>query len=271
MRTDGRAPTLRVFLRRLSWGGLLAVLCATSWSGAAPPLEVSAASSAETYARVIVDEVELRSGPGLAHRLVARAARGDTFLVIGRETSGYWLEVALPDGRHAFVLGDAVERIALDRDAPEAAGRPGVFAPPALEGSWGGFTLQGGILGGDALAEVRPAWFLAPEIAIEPYVGVALQRDGRRVLYGGALAVNVAPDWSVAPYFSLGAGGILEQPRDDVVRDQLKSFHVRAGGGLLVSLRWRMLVRLEATNLVRFAEDSYDNEQSYTAGLGTYF
>lgn len=229
------------------------------------------AQGAESYARVVVEEVELRSGPGVSFRLVDRAARGDTFLVVGRETSGYWLEVVLPDGRQAFVLGDAVERIALDADAPEASGRPGVFAPPALQNSWGGFTLQGGVLDGDALAEVRPAYFFSPELAFEPYVGVALQRDGRRILYGGALALNFAPDWAIAPYFLLGAGGILEQPRDDFVREGRRAFHARAGGGLLVSLRWRMLVRLEATNLARFTEDSYDNEQSYTGGLGTYF
>lgn len=257
----------------LGWIVALGATTVTCWASdvRAEPGAPAEVESVESYARVIVDEVELRSGPGVAYRLVERASRGETFLVVGRESSGYWLEVVLPDGRQAFVLGDAVERIALAEDAPEASGRPGFFAPPALQGSWGGFTLQGGVLDLDALAEVRPAWFLAPQLAFEPYVGVALQRDGRRILYGGALALNFAPDWSVAPYFLLGAGGILEEARDDVVREDTKAFHVRSGGGLLISLRWRVLLRLEATHLVRFAEDSYDNEQSYTAGLGTYF
>lgn len=253
-------------------GVLLAVGHAGASEGGAPASEgAETASGVESYARVVVQEVELRSGPGITYRLVDRASRGDTFLVVGRETNGYWIEVVLSDGRRAFVLGDAVERIALTQDAPEASGRPGIFAPPALQSARGGFTLQGGVLDGDALGEVRPAWFFSPELAFEPYVGVALQRDGRRVVYGGALSLNLAPDWAVAPYFLLGAGGILEEPRDDVVRPARRAFHARAGGGLLISLRWRVLVRLEATNLVRFAEDSYDNEQSYTGGLGTYF
>ncbi len=225
----------------------------------------------DTYARVIVDEVELRAGPGVSYRVIERAPRGQTFLVQGRENQGYWLEVLLQDGRTVYVLGDAVETIALSDDAPEAESRPGIFAPPALQGAHGGFTLQAGVLDYDAFGEVRPAFFLAPQIAFEPYVGIALQSDARRIIYGAAGALNFAPDWPVAPYFLLGAGGVYEEPRDDVVREAQKAFHARAGGGLFISFRWRVLVRLEATNIVLFTEDSYDNEQSYTGGLGTYF
>ncbi len=253
--------------RRGSWArGALSALVLAFWG-----THAAAQDEPDTYARVIVDEVELRAGPGVSYRVIERAPRGDTFLVRGRESTGYWLEVALPDGRTAYLLGDAVEAIALGDDAPEAASKPGFFAPPALEGARGGFTLQGGVLDYDAFAEFRPAFFLAPAIAIEPYVGIALQTDGRRILYGLAGALNFAPDWPVAPYFLLGAGGVYEEPRDDVVRESQKSFHARAGGGLFISLRWRVLVRLEATNVTRFTEDSYDNEQSYTGGLGTYF
>jgi hypothetical protein len=38
-----------------------------------------------------------------------------------------------------------------------------------------------------------------------------------------------------------------------------------------VSLRWRIILRLEATHTVLFDADSYDNVQSYVAGLGSYF
>jgi hypothetical protein len=45
----------------------------------------------------------------------------------------------------------------------------------------------------------------------------------------------------------------------------------RAGGGLLLALRLRILVRLEAANLTVFTEDSYRNAQVYEGGLGVYF
>jgi hypothetical protein len=64
---------------------------------------------------------------------------------------------------------------------------------------------------------------------------------------------------------------MYEQPKDEFVRQERKWFHARAGGGLLVSLRFRVSLRLEAANMVLFQEDDYQNVQSYTAGLGTYF
>jgi len=75
----------------------------------------------------------------------------------------------------------------------------------------------------------------------------------------------------VAPFFELGVGGMLEQPNDEFVRREVKWFHSRAGAGVLISFRLRLLVRLEATNVVLFREDAYQNTQAYLAGLGTYF
>ena len=40
---------------------------------------------------------------------------------------------------------------------------------------------------------------------------------------------------------------------------------------MLISLRFRVSLRLEAANMVLFEEDDYQNVQSYAAGLGTYF
>jgi hypothetical protein len=45
----------------------------------------------------------------------------------------------------------------------------------------------------------------------------------------------------------------------------------RAGGGFLMALRGRILVRLEVTNLSLFDEDSFKNAQTYSGGFGVYF
>ncbi len=241
---------------------LLVALCA-----AAP-----ARADEEAFARVVVAETELRSGPGVAYRVISRARRGESFVIEKRETSGFWLQVLLPDGRTAFVLGDTVEVVGVDDEGGgEGLSRPGVFAPPALQEARGGFALLGGAYDLDGYGEVRPALVLAPAIALEPYVGVALQRDGRRLVYGLAGTLNLAPDWAIAPYVTLGVGRVDENPKDEFVREDRHWYHARAGGGLLVSLRLRILFRLEATNVVLFTEDDYENVQSYIGGLGTYF
>lgn len=230
------------------------------------------AQEVDAFARVVVAETELRSGPGVSHRVIYRAERGETFLVEGREGTGFWLRVSLADGREAFVLGDTVEPIAIGEDAADRPSTPGFFSPPALEEARGGFALMAGVFDENGYAEIKPALVIAPAIALEPYAGIHLNSQGKGVIYGAGGTLTLAPDWAVAPYLHLGGGGYTTFPNpDSFVLKKESVFHARAGGGLLVSLRWRVLVRLEATNTVLFTEDSYRNTQSYIGGFGTYF
>jgi len=236
------------------------------------PAKVRAAEEEDAFARVVVAETELRAGPGVSYRVIQRAHRGETFLIQTRETSGFWLQVVMADGRTAYVLGDTVEAVAVGGDAPDAPSKPGFFAPPALQEARGGFALMAGIYDRDGYVELKPAYVLAPAIAFEPFVGLSLKSDSRRVTYGLAGTLNLAPDWAVAPFVTIGFGGMHEAPKDEQnVRHSRNWFQARAGGGLLVSLRWRVLFRLEATNMVLYTEDAYQNVQNYIAGLGTYF
>jgi uncharacterized protein YgiM (DUF1202 family) len=229
------------------------------------------AEDADVFARVTVAETELRAGPGVSYRVIHRGHRGDTFLIQTRETTGYWLEVLLPDGRTAYVLGDTVEAMAVDEDTPNGPNKPGLFAPPALEDAHGGLALMGGVWNKSGYSEARPALVIAPAIAFEPYLGLALQSDSRRLIYGGAFALNLAPDWAIAPFFVLGAGGMHEKPKEENIRQTRNWFNARVGGGLLISLRFRLLLRLEVSDFVLYTEDRYQNVQSYLGGLGSYF
>ena len=226
----------------------------------------------EAFARVVVAETSLRSGPGVSSRVVYVAHRGETFGIEGREGPGFWLRVILPDGRVAYVLGDTVEPLEVDSNAPDAPRRPGFFAPPALQEAHGGFALTAGLFGGNGYTEIKPAIVLAPSIAIEPYGGIVLSTEGRQFLYGGGGTLNFAPNWAIAPYVHLGAGGFTTVPNQDarVLRGGTVA-HARAGGGLLISLRWRILLRIEFMQVVLFAPDYKQSAQSYVAGLGTYF
>ncbi len=248
---------------------LLGVLCALALPATA---KADPADEPNAYARVVVAETDLRSGPGVSHRVIYTAHRGETFAIEGRESAGFWLRVLLPDGRLAYVLGDTVEPLAIDSNAPDAPSRPGFFAPPALQEAHGGFAMVAGFFDSGGYAEIKPALVLAPAIAIEPYAGLALSTEGRRVLYGIGGTLNFAPDWAIAPYVHIGAGGLTTVPNQDAhVLSGGTVAHARAGGGVLISLRWRILLRIEAMHVVLFNADSKRDVQSYVAGFGTYF
>jgi hypothetical protein len=257
--------------------GWAAGLAATALSLAAAPLRaqdpgLDIDTDVDTIARVTSSVSELRAGPGLAYRVIHRAERGETFPIQGREATGFWLRVYLPDGRTAYLLGDTADTALSSDMGAGTSGAPGIFAPPPLESARGGMAMAGGIFDGSGYAELKPALVINASLSLEPYVGLVMSEAGRSILYGGGATLNLAPDWAISPYVSLGAGGFTSLPNDDAFALEERSlFHARAGGGLLVSLRWRIILRLEAMNTVLFDAASYDNAQSYVAGLGSYF
>jgi hypothetical protein len=258
-----------------------AVLVAAWYAAVAAPALARAADEAEAFARVVVDTAELRTGAGVSYRVIHLAHRGETFVLAGRPGAGFWLRVLLDDGRVAYVLGDEIQPFSMTSDQPGAPSRPGFFSPPPLLGSRAGLALVGGILSIPVATgtvqrfgyvEARPSVLLHETIALEGFLGDGLTSDGAQLLYGGGLAVYLAPRWVVCPFVGLFAGGlsVVRNPDSFVLKSE-SLYLARAGGGVLFALRNRILVRLEATNLSLFSAETYKNAQTYSGGLGVYF
>ncbi len=264
-------------MRRLLLGFLLAALFLVMVAPAAR----AADDEPEAFARVVVDTADLRSGPGVAFRVIYSAHRGETFALDGRQGSGFWLRVLLPDGRRAYAMGEQVEPFAVTPGEPGAPSRPGLFAPPPLEGSRAGFALMGGMLSIPirdnstrqyGYVEVRPQMVLDKTFSIEGFFGDGLTADGAQVFYGGNVTIFPFPRWVLSPFLSLGGGGLSVFPKaDSFVLQREDLFVTRAGGGFLFALRNRILVRIEASNMTLFTAESYANAQTVTGGLGVYF
>ena len=247
------------------------------------PMDARAADepAVDAFARVVVDAVDLRTGPGVSFRIIYTAHRGETFALDGRQGSGFWLRVLLPDGRKAYAMGEQVEPFSVREGDEKGTTRPGFFAPPPLTGTRAGFAMMAGMLNipiADGTTrqygyvEVRPQLVLDPTLSIEGFVGDGLTADGAQLIYGLGATVFLFPKWALCPFLGLGGGGLSVFPNaDSFVLRREDEFVARAGGGFLFALRNRILVRLEGSNMTLFRADSYKNAQTVTAGLGVYF
>jgi hypothetical protein len=262
-------------------GSSLLALAASIAIVASTATSLAEEAEPEAFARVVVDSAELRTGPGVSYRVIYDAHRGETFALDGRPGAGFWLKVLLADGRIAYALGDEVQPFAVQAGEEGAPSRPGILAPPPLEGSRGGLALLGGVLSipveGAGVQrfgyiEARPSLVLHKTVSLEGFVGDGLTSAGAQILYGGGVAIYLAPSWPVCPFVGLFAGGLsLRGNPTSFIAQHADYYIARAGGGLLFALRNRILVRLEATNLSVFTAESYKNAQTYAGGLGVYF
>lgn len=265
---------------KLPFRAASAIVFACALATFAPSAHAETASP-EAFARVATDSSELRSGPGISFRVIYTAHRGETLALDGRQGNDYWLRVILPDGRTAYLLGDEVEPFAVDPNAPDSPSRPGLFAPPPLEGARGGLAIVGGVLSipiadGSRKAfgymELRPQIVVHKSVTLDGFVGDALTADGSQLLYGAGATVHLAPSWPVCPFFGIGGGGISVFPNaDSFVFKREDLFIGRVSGGALLALRNRILMRLEVSNMAVFDSERVKNAQTYAGGFGVYF
>jgi hypothetical protein len=256
----------------LALGGAAAVLA---------PRPAYAADEPEAFARVVVDSADMRSGPGVSYRVIYTAQRGETLAIDGRQGGGFWLRILLPDGRVAYALGDEVQTFAVQPGEPEAPSRPGIFASPPLEGAHAGLAIVGGVLSipiadnstkAFGYIEARPSIVVHRTVTLDGFIGDALTADGSQILYGGGATIHFAPSWAVCPFLGIAGGGLAVRPNaDSFVLKKQDLYMARAGAGVLMALRGRILVRLEVTNMALFDAESLKNAQTYSGGFGVYF
>jgi SH3-like domain-containing protein len=79
------------------------------------------------YVMMRGDKVNLRTGPGLDRAVVARAAKGDLFELIGETDS--WYEIVMFTGDHRFMHKFWALEIRRPRCRPGGDGLPGLHCP----------------------------------------------------------------------------------------------------------------------------------------------
>jgi hypothetical protein len=226
--------------------------------------------------RVIVPRASIRSGPGPGYREVYRAERGEVLRVVERATLGYWLRVQLPDGTLGWIIGD--QALPFEVEVGPGGGpsawdkiKSTLFAPSPILASHFGMTFSGGALGGDGLFMFRPSLVVDDYFGLEAHVGEAIGQ-GSLLVYGLDADIFLYPKGPLVPFVALGLGGATSFPKvNGVTQAPITQLAFDAGGGAMLVLRKRLVLRFDFRNYTLFTPDQTQNRQEYSGGVAVFF
>ncbi len=224
-------------------------------------------------ARVVVEQSDMRSGPGFEFRAVGVARRGQAFRVVDRSSKGYWFQVERPEGTQAWIAGEALFiQTADELSDDEQPYSSSFFAPPPLYASRGEISLTGGVLGHGGLVSLRPSLLVHPTLGFELNLSASASSGGQLYLLGGGPIINLFPDWPVVPFVGLGGGALIASPNADSF---LFQSGVRAGmygaGGLRINFRGGMSLRMEYRSHVFYNANAITTQKEISGGVCVFF
>lgn len=234
---------------------------------------------AEAYVRVVAQTAPVHTGPGGSYREIYIAERGDIYQVLERGTRDFWFRVALEDGTTGWILGELVFPFEVVEE-----GRPGFFTragraiaaailgPSPVPYSSVEISFSAGLLDGEGMFLLRPSWLVDTHLALDGFVGISPRADKDLFIGGLGLTLRLAPGAAIGPYASLGLGATYVRPKVDNFVDPSETLMaLSAGGGLELTLRKQITVRLDARNWTLFNENKAQNGQEYSGGLAIFF
>ena len=238
----------------------------------------AARADAEAYLRVIAQQAPVHSGPGNGYRVVANATRNQVYEVVERGTNGYWFKIELDDGTTGWIVGDVVYPFEVGEDNPGALTRMGraikgaILGPSPVPYANVGLSFSSGLLQNEGVYILRPSWIIDPYWALEGFAGLSPRSEKDVYLAGLAFVLRMAPGAVLGPYASIGLGVAHISPKaDNYVDPRENLMALGAGGGLEITLKKQITVRLDVRNWSLFNQNHSNNGQEYTGGLAIFF
>ncbi|HEY4243787.1 MAG TPA: SH3 domain-containing protein [Kofleriaceae bacterium] len=236
-------------------------------------------AAADAYLRVIAQDAPVHSGPSGSYRTVYSAHRDQVFAVLERSTRDYWFKVELDDGTTGWILGDMVTPFEVGPEETPgsivAAGRAikrTLLGPSPVINGHVGLSFSAGILENEGVYILRPSWLIDSYWAIEGFAGLSPRSDKDVFLGGFTFVLRMIPGAVIGPYFTLGVGAAYFRPRADNYVDPKETLMaLGAGGGLEITFKKQITVRLDARDWVFFDENHSNRGQEYTGGLAIFF
>lgn len=236
-------------------------------------------AAAEAYLRVIAQRATVHSGPSGSYREVYIAERGQVFQVLERGTSDFWLKVELDDGTSGWILGDLVFPFEVGPESDRGVfGRMGaaikgaILGPSPVVYADFGLSFSAGILDEEGMFLLRPSWLIDPYWAIEGFAGLSPRSEKDLFLGGLGFVLRLAPGAVLGPYATLGVGAVHVRPKEDNFIDEKETLMAMvAGGGIEITFKKQITLRIDARNWSLFDENQASNGQEYSGGLAIFF
>jgi hypothetical protein len=257
---------------RLSLGSLAAAVLAIG-------VIAEGQASAEAFLRVIAQKTPVRSGPGGSYREVYIAERGQVFQVLERGTRDFWFKVELEDGTSGWILGDVVYPFEVGPDGEAglfsrmgSAIKGALLGPSPVVSANAGLSFSAGVLDNEGVYLLRPSWIIDQYWAVEGFAGLSPRAEKDVFLGGLGFVLRLIPGAVIGPYAGLGIGAAYIRPKaDNFVDKQETLMALSAGGGLEITFKKQITVRLDARNWSLFNQNHANNGQEYSGGLAIFF
>jgi hypothetical protein len=251
-----------------------ATLAATAALALAP-----AAADAEPYLRVIAQRAPVHSGPSASYREVYYAERGQVFAVLERGTRDYWFKVELDDGTSGWILGDLVFPFEVGPDTDAGvftrmgrAIKDAVLGPSPAGSATVGLSFSAGLLDREGMYLLRPSWLIDPYWALEGFAGLSPRAEKDIFLGGLGFVLRLVPGAVIGPYASISTGAAHIRPKADNFVDKRETLMaLGAGGGIEITFKKQITLRIDARNWSLFNENHASNGQEYSGGLAIFF
>ena len=242
-------------------------------------IAVPRTADAEPYLRVIAQRAPVHSGPAGSYRQVFIAERGQVFPVLERGTRDFWFKVELDDGTSGWILGDMVFPFEVgpptDLGVFTRMGRAikgAILGPSPVTQADVGLSFSAGILDKEGMYLLRPSWLIDPYWAVEGFAGLSPRSEKDIFLGGLGFVLRLVPGAVIGPYASLATGAAHIRPKADNYVDKKETLMaLGAGGGIEITFKKQITLRLDARNWTLFDPDKSSNGQEYTGGLAIFF
>jgi len=251
----------------------VALACALALAGASAP------AAADAYLRVISQKAPVHTGPGASYRELYVAERGEVFQVLERGGQGFWFRVQLEDGTTGWILGELVFPFeVVEEEEPGLMRRMGrairraVLGPSPVPHADVEISFSAGALDGEGAFLLRPAWLLDSYFALEGFAGLSPRRDEDLFLAGVGWTLRLMPGAALGPFVHVGIGAAHLRPKaDNFTQEPETLMALSAGGGLEITFKKQITVRVDLRNWTLFDPDQASSGQELSGGLAIFF